>query len=366
MFGFSAIIAQSNSPIKQDSLISSFEVHLDSSISNGGGAGLAIAIVKEKDIIFRKAYGYRSLQDSTLIDFETSFRIASLSKGFAGILAGMLTKDSLFNLNDKVAKYLPNLRLKDSSSTAELNIRHLLSHTTGVVPHAYDNLIEHNIPFDRILPQLEKAKIICAPGECYGYQNVLFSLIANIVDTAAGKSYQQLLYEKIIYPLGMINVSVDKDEFFATDNYALPHVSVDSVWTEVKMRDTYYSMTPASGINASLNDMIKWTFALLGNQPKVIDPKVLEEVFTPIIETPYERRRFDWNGKLTRTSYGLGWRIFEYSGKKMIYHSGGLRGYRSKIALIPEEKLGIVILQNSSFEQDFIHEFLDLYLENQE
>ena len=242
----------------------------------------------------------------------------------------------------------------------------MLSHTSGVVPHAYDNLIEAQIPYVKIIRELENAPIGCEPGTYYGYQNAIYSLVGEIIRETTGQSYRTLISNRIFKPLNMIDASLTRDELIADDNYARPHVRRYGQWTPVHLRDTYYTVSPAAGVNASAWDMGQWMLAMLGEMPHIIPRYVVDEVSKPVVRTRTERRRFNYKRRIKRAYYGLGWRIFNYNGETMVFHSGGLRGYHAQVALLPEHKLGIAVLQNSGFGNRLPYQFVDMYLDMKE
>jgi beta-lactamase class C len=107
--------------------------------------------------------------------------------------------------------------------------------------------------------------------------------------------------------------------------------------------------------------MAQWLRALLGWKPSILPPVVIAEVSKPVIKTRRELRRYHWNGNARRAYYALGWRVFDYAGAKLVFHSGGLRGYAAQIAFMPEQNLGIVVLLNANIENIFVSAFLDMY-----
>ena len=100
-------------------------------------------------------------------------------------------------------------------------------------------------------------------------------------------------------------------------------------------------------MNASISDMSKWLLALLGNYPKVLDDSILQKIASPVIVSPLKYRYIRHWESLSEKYYGLGWRIYFYRGRKIVYHGGYVKGYRAEVAFCPEEKLGIAFLQNS-------------------
>ena len=356
------LLADENKNIHLDTVLKKYDTYVSNIIEQGYAPGVAIAIVTDSQIVFLKGYGVRNIETGDTIEAHTVFRIASVSKGFASVLAAILVNEGIFDWDDKVIKYLPEFTLKDSASTNNLTIRHVLSHTSGVVPHAYDNLIEANIPFEKIVKRLNEVLIGCPVGECYGYQNTIYSLISEIIESATGRDYTYLLKEKIFIPLKMPDASYSQKALIFSGNYARPHVQITGEWFSVRVKDTYYQVIPAAGINASISDMAKWVQALMGGNDQVISPEITREVFEPAIRTGWEKRRFNWKKRLKDAHYGMGWRIFDYSGHKLIFHSGGLRGYLAKLAFLPDDNIGIVVLQNSWTRNPFLYKFLDMYL----
>ncbi len=360
-----APLTLSQTPLKESRLhhiLYLFDRQVSAFVDTTGVPGVAITIVKDNRIVFLRCYGVRKAGAPEKLNMHTVFRIGSVSKTFASVLAGMLVNEGVLNWDDKILQYVPHFTLKDSDYTRQLTVRHILSHTTGVVPHAFDNLIEARIPYPKILEEMATAPIGCRPGTDYGYQNVMFSLIGDIIRAATGIPYQQLLRERIFKPLHMSDASTSYDSLISTENFAHPHVRRYWRWRAVKPRDTYYSVSPAAGINASIRDMGQWLLALLGAYPEIVPPGVIRMVTTPVIRTRSERRRFNYNRRIKKAYYGLGWRIFDYAGNTMYYHSGGLHGYHAQIAILPDHKLGIAVLQHCWFGRRLPYEFFDLYL----
>lgn len=342
-----------------------FDTYVQSVMAESPTPGLALAIVNAEKILYMKGFGVRKIGASEPVDANTAFRLASVSKGFAAVLAGLYVRDSLLHWDDRVTQYLPDFALRDPNNTRELTIRHVLSHTSGLLSHTYDSLIEDNLELEEMTPQLREVPVNCAVGKCYAYQNVVYSLIDPVLATVTGKRYEDLMAERIFKPLGMTTASMSKAALLATNNYASPHVMRRAGWRVAEIKDTYYSVAPAAGVNASVHDMALWLHALLGGMPEVLPAEVVSEVSEPLIVTPREKRRFNWNRRIRSAHYGMGWRIFDYAGHKMVYHSGGVRGYLSQVAFLPEEKIGIVVLQNSWNSSPFVYEFFDRYLKMQ-
>jgi beta-lactamase class C len=335
----------------QRRMVDRYERRLAGEIDSSRTVGAALVIVYQNKIMLIKPFGVKESGKNDSVDIHTVFRLASVSKGFAGVLACILERDSLLSLDDKIVKIIPGLRLKDSLNTYTLTIRHLLSHTTGLVPHAFDNLIEEGISYPVILRELPMVDISGKPGELYSYQNVIFSLLDSIIMLKTGQCYDELLEKKIFRPLKMRDASANPDIFKRRrGNIAHPHMYKDSVPVVLPVNTGYYNLKPAAGVNASISDLSKWLLALLGNKPLVIDSATLIKIETPVVESPLKRSYLKGWDPIDSKYYSLGWRIYYYKGRKIIYHGGYVRGYRAEIAFCPGEKVGIAFLENSPNE----------------
>ncbi|MFP4059313.1 MAG: serine hydrolase domain-containing protein [Bacteroidota bacterium] len=347
--------------------ISRYDSLLKREFAASNATGAAVTIVHNGSIIYKETFGVTRVGTTDSVNENTVFRLASVSKGFAGILACLLQKDGYINLDEKVSTYLPGFTLKDTANTFNLTIKNTLSHTTGLVPHAYDNLIEANQSLGIMLPRLKEVDISASPGQLYGYQNLIFSLIDTITEMRTGKSYGYLLEKKIFTPLQMRNASTGYDIFEQPDaNVAFPHVLARNGYISISPSKTYYNVLPAAGVNLSINDMGKWLLALLGYYPGIIDTSTIRAITTPVVQTPlkYTYTRH-WHG-IEDKFYSLGWRIYMYKGRKIIYHGGYVRGYKAEIAFCPEEHMGIAYLQNCSngLASKSIPSFFSMLFEN--
>ncbi len=330
--------------------------------------GAAYAMVRGGHVEYLSTYGERSRGSGEEVNEHTLFRLASVSKGFAGTLACLLENEGIFSLDDRVLDHYPGFRLKDSASTNGMTIRNLLSHTTGLVPYAFDNLVEAGESLPHIVDRLHEVAISGPPGTLYGYQNVTFSMLDPIVRRVTGTPYQVLMNEMIFKPLQMNDASVGPVAKTPDLNMASPHVRGRDGYIALNPHEGYYNVLPAAGVNASITDMGQWLLALLGHQHAIVPEEVLETIGEPVIYTPLKYRYTRYWKPFRERYYSLGWRIYHYRGKKIVYHGGYIRGYRAEIGFCPEEDIGIVFLQNSpnNLASKVVPRFFDLYLDHLE
>jgi beta-lactamase class C len=142
-------------------------------------------------------------------------------------------------------------------------------------------------------------------------------------------------------------------------------VNNGKAYVPLQSHDGYYNVLPAAGVNASISDMAQWLLALLGNKPEQLSDTVLTAITTPVIYTPLKWRYTRYWKPFRERYYSLGWRIYNYQGRQIMYHGGYIRGYRAEIAFCPSEDLGIAFMQNSpnSLASRVVPTFMDLFLE---
>jgi beta-lactamase class C len=330
------------------SLLSTYESKIDSMMEVTALPGAAIAIVKDSTIIYMKGFGVRDVNTSQPVDEHTVFRIASVSKSFSSFLTSMLVADQTLTWNDPISKFLPEFSLKHTLKNNELTIKHVLSHTTGLPYHTYTNLVESGMPLADMLDQLKSIDVSTPIGTQYSYQNVAYSLIGEVIHRSTGKSFEEMMQERVFKPLGMHHASMNYQSIVENTNHASPHKKGKTQWMTTKINNTYYNVGPAGGINASISDMAQWMLALTGKRPDVIDTTTLHDLFTPVVKAPSKNKYYGRMQRHTGSYYGLGWRILEYPTDKIIYHGGYVNGFRSEIAVDPKENLAICILTNGA------------------
>ncbi len=325
-----------------------YEVFLREQLQEEGVPGAAVAVVKGNTIALLKAYGVRSAASGGEVGLHTVFRIASLSKGFTGLLAAMMVKEERLAWEEPVQEHLPGLRLKSEEQARALQLQHLLSHTTGLPRHTYSNLLNTGMAYPAILEKLPQVELTHPVGAYHNYQNVAFSLAGDVLEQVSGQRFPSLLEKMAFRPLGMADASASYDSMRLGRNIALPHKRTAGGYQETPVEPNYYEVLPAAGVNASISDMAQWLQLLLGNRPEIASEALLGQLFRPFVEIPVNDRVLrNWNG-LEAAHYGMGWRILTLKGgMEVIQHSGYVNGYRAEIAFNRKDKVGIVLLTNA-------------------
>lgn len=322
--------------------------------------GVALAIVSREGITHMQTWGVKKVTEQDSVNTDSIFRIASMSKTFAGTAATLLVDQNLQSWDARLVDLFPELKIGTGGSSKAITLRHVVSHSTGLMPHSYSNMLDAGVGYEKIKSKFDEIPTVCQPGDCYGYQNVIFSLIADVVEDSTGESYEKYLYEQLFKPLGMVNASVGMEPYLESDEATSPHRRVRGSWRTTTTNPAYYSVAPASGINASIFDMSMWLRANLGAFPEILSTDFLSNLHEPVIATPRGNYFNRWSG-LEKAYYATGWRVFEYEGLRVIHHGGAVRGYRSEMAFVPDANIGMVLLFNaeSKLANDVVPAFID-------
>ncbi len=313
------------------------------------GPGMAIAVVKDDKQVFAKGYGVRDLGKPEPVDADTVFAIASNSKAFTTACLAILVDEKKIGWDDKVSKFLPEFKMSDPWVTSELTIRDLVSHRVGLATFSGDLLwYETNYSADEVLSRVKFLKPTSSFRTRYGYQNLMFIAAGQVIERVSGKPWSQFVKERILDPLGMSQTvtrvgslpanSASPHNESGGSLRVLPHVSVDGA-------------AAAAGLNSSVNDLSKWIRLQLGrgtsDGKQFFSRERSWEMWQPNIMQPISEAASRNNPTRHFNGYGMGWGMYDYYGRKIINHSGGLDGMLSYTVLIPEENAGFVILSNN-------------------
>jgi len=312
-------------------------------------AGLATAVVIGDKVVFEGTIGYADVATREPVTPTTVFRLASLSKAFATALTGLLVDDGKLSWDTRLIDVLPYFKLKDMQEADQATVSDILGQKIGLPRNTYDNMLEGDIPYQELVRKLDEVDMTCGVGQCYGYQNVAFSMIGDIVLARTGDFFYHQVDKRLFYPLGMTTANYGRAGLESSGSWARPHHASRHGWVPFEPNETYYRVAPAAGVNASLRDMEKWLIAQMGGRPDVLPASLLDVLHAPGVATPSETRSTAWRrARLTDAHYALGWRVYQYAGETLIYHAGAVAGYRTMIGFFPKYNVGVVTLWNSS------------------
>lgn len=332
-----------------DEKLKEIDTYANTVMATHKGPGMAIAIVKDDKVAFAKGYGTRELGNNAPVDENTLFAIASNSKAFTAASLAILVDEKKVAWDDKVSKYLPDFQMYDPWVTSELTVRDLVSHRVGLDTFSGDLLwYETTYTADDILSRVRYLKPVSSFRTRYGYQNLMFIAAGKVVEKVSGKPWCTFVRERILDPLGMRGTTCGFGPLGA--NAAFPHNESGGT-LRVLPHGNVNGGYGAVALNSSVADLSKWIRLQLG-RGKFEGKQVFSEqqswlMWQPNIMLPISEAAAKNNPTRHFNAYGMGWFLYDYHGRKIINHSGGLDGMLSYTVLIPEENVGFVVLTNS-------------------
>jgi CubicO group peptidase (beta-lactamase class C family) len=327
-----------------------FDAYVTKAMADWKVPGLAIAIVKDDSVVFIKGYGTRTNNAQQPVDEHTLFAIGSASKAFTATLVAMFVDAGRMRWDAPATEYLPTLQMYDPYVSRELTVRDLLTHRSGL---ARGDLVWYATDYnaDEILRRVRFLRPSWSMRSRYGYQNIMYLAAGQAVSKVAGKSWDDLIRERIFMPLGMLESNTSTRALSRLQNVAAPHGEFDDT-LHVLPWHNIDAIGPAGSINSSVHDMAKWVKFQLA-QGKVtgrslVSPSALGETHTPQMVVPISDDAKQINPFTHLASYGMGWTLQDYRGREMRQHGGNIDGMSAMVALVPEEKLGVVVLTNAN------------------
>jgi CubicO group peptidase (beta-lactamase class C family) len=322
--------------------------------------GIGLAIVKDGAVVVAKGYGVRKLGDPAAVDARTLFGIASNTKAFTATALGLLVEEGKVEWDAPVIRYVPWFQMWDPYVTRELTVRDLLVHRSGLGLGAGDLLWWPSSTYDRkeIARRLRFVQPATSFRSAYAYDNVLYLMAGEVIEAVSGQSWEDFVASRILKPAGMTGAYVRLSDMTRTANVAAPHAPIDGTVRPIAMFDSD-NTNPAGGISAGAEDMAKWMIVQLNegrlsNGARLFSDRTSRELTTlvtpmPIADPPAELAALRTNFR----GYALGFNVQDYRGRKAVTHTGGLPGYVSKLTLIPELELGVMVMTNQESGEAF-------------
>jgi len=317
--------------------------------------GMAVAIVKDGQVVFSKGYGVRKLGDSTPVDENTLFGIGSNTKAFTAAALATLVDADKISWDDPVYERLKGFEMYDPYVAKEMRIRDLLCHRSGLGLGEGDLMFWPHTTFTRneVVYRLRFLKPATSFRTTYAYNNLMFLTAGQVVAEVSGESWDDYIRDKIFVPLGMNNSNTSNSLFHPNGNWAYPHEKVDGKLQVIPF-ENLDNAGPAGSINSSAADMSKWVVLQLnhgkiaGTENRIFSEKSSHEMWSQQMVVPVST--FPAELKILQPhflGYGMGWGLRDYKGRKLVGHTGGVAGFVTRVMLVPEENLGVVILTNA-------------------
>jgi CubicO group peptidase (beta-lactamase class C family) len=304
--------------------------------------GLAVAIVKDNQVVYAKGFGLKSLKTKDPITTRSLFHMASVSKPFSATAIMQFVEQGKVELDDPVVKYLPYFKVKDDRYK-EITISQMLSHISGmpdVRDYEWDKPVYDDGAAERYVRSLTDKELIAAPGETFAYSNMAFEVLGDLIAKISGMSFENYMKMNILNPLGMRESTFLKKKV-SPDHATTPHV----MGLKIEVSDVYpyhRAHAPSSTLHSNVLEMSSWAMANM-NKGILGEKQILKPESYDILWEPAKLN----NGETVRA--GLSWFLRTYRDIKTVFHSGGDVGYRTFFVMMPEKKAAAVVLSNCDF-----------------
>ena len=336
--------------------LSAFDARVEAVRRQFDVPGIAVAIVKDGQVVLARGYGLRETGKPAPVDEHTMFAIASNTKAFTATALQMLAEDGKLDMNDRVIDHLPWFRMSDPYITHDMRIRDLLAHRSGLSLGAGDLLYWPTTDYTtrEVAERLKDVPITGQFRGQYAYDNILFGVAQLVVEAASGMSYKQFLQTRIFAPLGMDETRYNADDLKPGDNAATGHAKFDFKDLKPVGTLTWRNVSGAGGLYSSVHDMAKWMRAQLAggavpdSDARLFPEKRQREMWTMMTPIPVSKPSVPELALAAPNflGYGQGWMLSDYRGHRLVWHTGGWPGMVSRLTLVPGSGVGVVVLTN--------------------
>lgn len=324
--------------------------------------GLAVAVVRDGEVFYSEGFGVREVGTDKPVTTSTLFAIGSTTKAFTSVLIGILVDEGKLDWDEPVRSYLHDFQLKDEYATAHLTVRDLLDHLSGLPRHDF-LWYGTNLTREQLYSRLGDLDPAAELRQKWQYQNLMYMTAGILAERVTGTSWEQLLREKILDPLGMTHTVLSVEEMQRSSDYSEAHAEKHGGVVKIDMR-SLDAIGPAGAINASVDEMARWLMLNLNGGEfegkRIISEESLKEIHSPqAIVSPETGVR-----EMLFSLYGMGWMISAYRGHRLLHHGGGIDGFITHVGLLPDDGIGIVVLSNnpSGLPQQAVLDIADMML----
>ncbi|PLX18058.1 MAG: hypothetical protein C0599_12780 [Salinivirgaceae bacterium] len=314
--------------------------------------GMSVSIVTADKVLLQKGYGVLSIENSRAVDENTVFGIASLTKTFTSALVANAVKSEKLTYQSKIKDLYPGFKLYDSYVTNEITLADALSHRSGLTNFSGDLIwYGSNVKDSLIISRLRYLHPQYGFRTHYGYSNIFYQLVGNILEKTYNRKYEFLVDSIITAPLGMSRTIVKYEKAMTEANLAVPHLEKEDELI-IQPYLSWNNMNAAGGIFSTAKDMSTyiqmWINKGISGDKHIIDGDLVKEIWKQKTPASLSWVETYLNSPVNFRSWGMGWAMMDYDGYKVLHHSGGLDGMVCHMVIVPDKKLGAVFLTNKT------------------
>jgi CubicO group peptidase (beta-lactamase class C family) len=348
MISFFAQAQTSKTSRNNKDTVAIFDAYVQKAVKDWNIPGLAIMVVKNNEVVFKKTYGVKSLETNTPVTNETYFACASTTKAMTATAMGILVDQGKVSWDDPVIKYLPNFRLYEPYVTTQMRVRDLFLHNSGVGNTDY--LWGMNIlSGDEVIDRMQLVKPSYSFRSSFIYQNIFYHIAGKVIEKVSGETWADFVTAHIFKPLGM-NRTVPLLSRIQDDNISQAHFTIDGKVKRIT-RDTADRVGAAGSVYSTIDDISLWVKCMIDSSKyaggRLVSPATWKTLLKP--QTFVTEDGFYPTAQLTKpnfTTYALGWFQQDYKGQKLNFHTGSLAGEIAIHGQMPALKTGVYVFAN--------------------
>ena len=326
-----------------------FDAYMDQLLKDWNTPGIGVGIVINDKLVFAKGYGYRDYSRKLPFTPTTLCPIASNSKLFTAVAAGMLVEQGKLTWDKPVRDAVPTVQFYNDQLNNNVTLRDMLSHRTGVTRH---DLIWFKSPFTRkeLFEKLKYLEPQQPMRETFLYNNLMFSAAGYIIELKSGKTWEKYVRENIFEPLDMNTSTYTISDMLKLPDHGVPYREKRDSFElyQIPYYEDTEGVAPAGAIISNINELSHWLVALMNdgsyNGKQVLPPNVLKATMQPAIGLPNALGEALGYWEVLNPDYGMGRQTASYRGHLMTFHGGDLPGFHSQVSFLPNEKIGVIVL----------------------
>jgi CubicO group peptidase (beta-lactamase class C family) len=325
-----------------------FDAWMARTLKDWNVPGIGVAVVVGDKLVFAKGYGYRDYGQKLPFTPNTLYQIASNSKLFTAVAAGLLVEEGKLTWDKPVRESVPSIRFSNDSLNSTVTLRDMLSHRTGITRH---DTIWYQAPDSRreLFGKLKYMEPKEPPRTVFLYNNMMYAAAGYLVELQSGKTWEEFVRERIFKPLEMNNSLFSVAEMVKRPDFGVAYTEKRDSFEIYKI--PYYEdtagMAPAGAIISNLEDMSHWLIALMNGGSykgrQVLPPGVLKATIQPAIAQPNTLAEVRGWWEILNPAYGMGRSTSSYRGHLLTYHGGDLDGFHSQVSFLPRERIGVLV-----------------------
>jgi CubicO group peptidase (beta-lactamase class C family) len=340
----------SSTPVPSlDARLKGFDAYMQKVVADWNVPGIGVGIVVKDRLVFAKGYGYRDYGRKLPFTAQTVVPIASNTKLFTAVAAGLLVADGKLDWDQPVRRYVPGIQFHDDALTASVTIRDMLSHRTGITRH---DTIWYKSDFTRrdLYERLRHLEPSQPMRQTFLYNNMMYAGAGYVIELLSGKTWEDFVRERLFLPLGMTSSVFSIDDVMNQPDHGVPFTERRDSFElyAIPFYREQVGVGPAGSINSSLEDLSKWLVALMNDGKAsgkaVIPASVLKQTLAPAIALPNVQLESRGYRELLNPAYGTGRFVASYRGHLVTYHGGDINGFHSQVTMMPYDGIGVIVL----------------------